>query len=298
MIRLLAALALLHSSAAIADPLVSIGKASSQVLLDTATADACSPTVINKYTKFSVTRLDGVDASYVLVRQDLEVGTGCFEGHSPANVKVMSFALDVSSGKVGTKPLWAVATEGTDVTVDGAWVEVVMPGCCGAPTQRQIYSLRSGELMASSTADTLRISVANTPLWRRLAIDERTSIPNAIAALYLFDNRQIRQLLVLENTRPAARQPWRVGRFEFRNSKGTSARFFKQPNFTGEAVRIELVCECQAPPVTVEIPFLDDALDTRQATVAPNGAVRVMASAHGAALQSGVRDKRPSGSKP
>lgn len=298
MIRLLAALALLHSSAAMADPLVSIGKASSQVLLDTGSAEGCSPTVINKYAKFSVARLDGVDASYVLVKQDLEVGTGCFEGHSPAKAKVTSFALDVPSGRVGTKPLWTVTTEGTDVTVDGAWVEVVMPGCCAAPTKRQIFGLRSGELMASSTADTLHISVANTPLWRRLAIDESTSIPNAIAAVYLFDNRQTRQLIVLESTTPAADKHWRVGRFEFRNSKGTRASFFKQPNFTGEAVRIELVCECKAAPVTVEIPFLDDALDTRQATVAPKASIRVIASAHGVALQGTPRDKSLSGSKP
>src|SRR5205085_2052560 len=94
-------LALLFASAHASD-FVSVGNARSEIKIDKTRSEECSEYVnfIEKFSRFTLFKYDWEQKKYYLIKQDFELGQGCFEGYNPQKINVAANVLNPNTGAV------------------------------------------------------------------------------------------------------------------------------------------------------------------------------------------------------
>jgi len=170
------------------------------------------PTAVERYSR-QLLHYDHSINNYSIIVQNYEVGTGCFEGYSPANVSLAAFPIDINSGKMGSTPLWTLDTHGArgelvhDFGPTEGLYRIDLPGCCAAIDTFDYVSLDTGKIVASATGPILEAVFRdkdNTTRWspRLIAFeDANASFPlakaesttPAAATLFFSDYKEIKE---------------------------------------------------------------------------------------------------------
>lgn len=261
--------------AAHAEPTTPLAWSTSSLSLDTKTADACLPTVLEKYVRYAVVRVPAQPAPWhQLIVQRFEVGSGCFEGFRPARALISAKTVDVRTGKTGDKPLWSFETEGIFGEI-APWpasglYRVDMPGCCGAAKTEKFYSLQTGKLVAASTSALLSFEEPKDRALRFVAVEDSiASSPQgqsgALATVFFGDVEDMREAVAITADAGAGRRGWSAEIAWKGQENGT--RHLVPTALPGATLEITLQCQCDVEPVNIEIPVSAEGLDEAKAKV-------------------------------
>ena len=279
----------------LAVPGVTIASGGSSLVLDTSTTNACSPTVVERFTRHALIAVKNrPQPQYALLRQFFEIGSGCFESFHPARVSLTASPLDIRSGKLGSKPLWSVTTEGISGEIadflGSRLYRVTMPGCCGAAETSAYFSLRTGKLVASS-ADAPLLSVASMAEHDIRFVSVESNIASsprgeagALATLFIGDSEALRQTITVSSASAAGRDWW-VESLRWRGDEGspTTRVVGRFPDAVADLV---LRCRCEeVGPVIIALPIAGTELNLDQVQVSGLPDVMLKAKLHHASLQ-------------
>jgi hypothetical protein len=250
---------------------IRVGTADNGAWIDTGTADSCRVTVREKWSRFAAFDLrEKEETTHLLIRQDFEVGEGCFEGHNPESVKLTAFPLNVLTGKLGDKPLWQVQTVGVDVQLlpgDDLY-SVNAPGCCAASTTTLYYSLRNGRFAGASTNRFLTIRIPNTPFIRFIMTQSSWAsqwkgLKDAHIGVFYASKDGLMQsvgiILPKDLEAGCMRYEWF---FLGKQKEETECELFDAKTIAGNAVVLE---SSVVRPFKVTLPFGEDGFDVSQA---------------------------------
>jgi len=145
-------------------PSYSIKQNSDTITISPNLTEDCNglPAVTERFSRQLLHRDKSTNA-YSIIVQDFEVGTGCFEGYSPANISLAAFPIEVNSGKVGSAPSWTLKTHGMhgepeyDFGPAEGLYRIDLPGCCAARNTFDYVSLDTGKIVASTTGPMLEV---------------------------------------------------------------------------------------------------------------------------------------------
>ena len=251
---------------------IRVGTGDNCAWIDTGTANSCRVTVREKWSRFAVFDLGEIDKpTHFIIRQDFEVGEGCFEGHNPESVKLSAFPLDILSGKVGEKPVWQLETVGVDGHFRGNdFYGVEAPGCCDSQDTTLYYSLRTGKLAGASTNRPLDIGIPNTSFWRFITTQsdlasERKGIKDANINIFYASKDGLMQSVGIILPEKLA-EGSRVYQWSFlgKGKECTRCDLFGAKTIAGAAVVLESNI---VSSFSITLPFGDDGFDISKASM-------------------------------
>lgn len=267
--RLLSVLACAAQAIGIASAsTVIVGTSQDSATLDTSTPDLCRhPTLVEKFTRrrlYEASLEEG--APYYLVTQQFAVGqNGCFEGYRPASVAVDARRIDIKTGKVERKPVWAFSTDGIDGRFDtdtGFLYRIDMPGCCESENTSKYFSLDSGRLVVSTTVPPLivrRIEKSGPDQFQYIGVESNlASSPQAtreaMSTVFLGDRNGIVETISITSAGPNNNEAWVVEMLDFQTEASPPRHLATDPA-AAPLLHIVLSCHCDAPPVDLLLPI-------------------------------------------
>ncbi|MBS4096217.1 MAG: hypothetical protein KGZ83_05185 [Sulfuricella sp.] len=214
-----------------------------------------------------------------LVRQDFDIGEGCFEGHNPSRVTVAGRQLNIQDNKVTQIEAWRFSTNGIsgriddDVfyVVDGNW-------CCGEAQSTKYFSLRNGiQLGASTGGQILKLSVSSDAIdsIQRIALENNDpSEPMgprfAVATFFHFDRTRSRRAVSIFTDVEC-----HLTKMGFLERNVGANQTFDLFQLAGETLAIDLVCLDNQPPPRVLIPFSAETLEIERSNVGKYPAIHI-----------------------
>jgi hypothetical protein len=256
------------------DEFTVIAQEKSEFSVNLKSFDECTPHTIEKYTR---NYLYGTQYSpKMLIKQHFEIGKGCFEGYHPQTISVSSHAIDQKLGTVTQDPIWRFDSKGIRGEAEkypytNLYI-VQESGCCDASHINKYYSLKNGNLLAFSSKDLLIIGLAQTNERRFVGIEENLSASKSyegeyMAVIFYSDDTDIKQKLVVK--KPGGKEGWildRMGASE-ENLNKYPITVLNKKEFSNFNLYIRLICRCEADPINIFIPVVEDTLDIKSATV-------------------------------
>lgn len=252
--------------------LTQIGSAENSLVIDTSTSNTCQVTQIEKYSRFLLYEYERSTHKKFYIQQDFEIGTGCFEGYSPASITVTAKNIESETGKLSQDIAWAFDAEGVRGGIDELYsyslYKVEMPGCCGAAEVDKYYSLKNGKLVISSTIQPLKIDIANTEKLGYIGVHggADTSNKNSIATIIYGTNESEMQKISIQSAK-SGDEEWIVEKLKFSESDKQVLTLFKREDFKGISIDIELNCRCDREPVKIVLTMNGDRINAASAQI-------------------------------
>jgi hypothetical protein len=252
-----------------AGSMVTVGKAANTAMLDTTTAEACTPSLREHFYRHSVYQLSPHRSGHhALIQQEFDIGQGCFEGYSPAKVTVSAKPLNAKSGRVGARRLWSFTTEGVsgEVETGDFWglYRIDMPGCCGSARTSKYFSLETGKLVGSTTKRMLEMSFVDKydsrgVVERRFISveDNIASSPQAstkaIATIFYADAYALEETVSVSGNGKLGSEDWWVSESYFMG-QDSEVQGLALSGSEEAKIRVVLKCRCDAEPLDIDIP--------------------------------------------
>jgi hypothetical protein len=286
----------LSCAAAQASDFVAVGNARSEIKIDKTRSEECSEYVnfVEKFTRFTLFKYDWEQKKYYLIKQDFEIGQGCFEGYNPQKITVAANALNANSGAVAANTAWQFSAEGALGAVAeypfAGLYKVDMPGCCAAAPVAKYYSLTSGKFIMASTIRPLLLDLVTLHSQRYIAVEDNTAAARwdnveNIATIFLGNHTDNLQMVSVHSSDAEFnRDEWMVTQLNFTGKKAKDAAsdananeqthtIYKSSEMSGLALQIVLTCRCERPELNIAIPLEADRLDIKHATISGADAV-------------------------
>lgn len=251
-----------------------LGTATAEFYWDASSYGKCQQAVTEKYTRFALHN-GGNELSdkQFLIRQDFEVGTGCFEGYYPAKIAVSASAVQLSKDGATVSPtmLWRFEETGNAGRI-GEYplqniYQITLGGCCGSPDENKYYSLLTGRLVAPAVLTTLEL--ADTRALRFISVGFSCAKgKTAQAILYYSDENGINQKLPLKY--PLEGCSWRTEEIHITpgEKEHLGTVIFNQRNFDGITVTVRL-CRDTCADTSLEFAATIDADVMKIARIGP-----------------------------
>jgi hypothetical protein len=267
-----------------------IGTARSEITIDKTHTEECGEYVnfVEKFTRFTLFKYDWQQKKHYLIRQDFELGQGCFEGYNPAQVTVTANALDPIKGTVGTRTEWQFSAAGASGDVAGypfqGLYKVTLPGCCAASAVDKYFSLITGNFIMASTIRPLLLDLAEQRSQRYIAAEantaaERWNNAKNIATLFLGNPKSnLQRVYVNSSDTKLSSEDWDVAQLNFAGAKvkngggdptadNQTHTLFKSSEIAGLSIQMVLRCRCDSPEIHISLPLQLERFDIEHATV-------------------------------
>jgi hypothetical protein len=242
-----------------------IRETESRFFLDTSGRTDCAPTVRETFTRFHVRRRDFHGNPPALVRQDFEIGSGCFVEYKPARVSLSAQPLNLKTGRTQDTILWRFSAEGTsgfpEPDIEGLY-RIDHPGCCSSANTAKYFSLITGKQIGSSTSKLLELPFHEATERRYMTAEDNTAsspwktpsdAAEIIATVFFGSDEALMQSVSIQI--PKNHEAW-MATLDYDTAYTTSG---------GKAI-LTLQCRCEGKG-RIELPFSISGINIKAARI-------------------------------
>ena len=242
--------------------------------------ESCTPRTIEKYTRNYLYKFSNTD--YLLIKQRFEIGNYCSDVGYHGNIVVSAYEVKKDSGNIAQKPIWQFESVGrTGVPEEYPYLNLYL---VKDGFTRRYYSLKNGNLIALSSKDLISIQMSQTRERRFIGVQDNMSLGNFdddhIAIIFYSDDKNIRQKLLVE--KKDDKDAWFLYKIEIpgENVKYNEITIINKNEFTNMTLHFQLMCQCEASPININLPIVADSLNINSATIEGSARIKIIEADH------------------